>query len=111
MNGTAITKSDGEVKPVNASGMIQSFGFAELGEQVLRADGRNSVSINFPVEGNAVHFQKLKDHAEIDLSTAVPSNSGKGRNLLWFIALVSTLFLARDLWQRSFGPNRVRSVI
>lgn len=46
------------------------------------AKGRRSVQVEFPVEGEAIYFEKLKDHAEIVIASARPADSKK---LFWLI--------------------------
>ncbi len=87
------------------SGLISSNDYAALEQETLRAEGRNSVSIEFPVEGEAVYFQKLKGHAEISLSSVLPSNSEKGKYFLWLLGIVTVLLAGRELLARRLISN------
>ncbi len=59
----------------------------------FRASGRQSVSVNFPVEGMVYHFQKLKDHAEITIDSGRPTDWGRGIWLLLMLIYLSLLSL------------------
>lgn len=70
-----------------------------LGE-VFRAEGRRAVAVDFPVEGTAYHFQKLKDHAELRIESRKPADLERGKWLAWLIALLAVLGGGEWLWRR-----------
>ena len=95
---------------VNVSGTIDAsqgsanFGFAlpsiDL-DDAFRADGRRAVAVDFPVEGTAYHFQKLKDHAELRIESREPANLERGKWLLWLSVCVGLIALGEQLRRRT----------
>lgn len=115
-NGRSLLRREGKSTASNAelpmqqaaaNGLPQSNDFAIIGQQALRAEGRNSVNIDFPVEGKAIYFQKLKGHAEISVSSALPSDSKKGPYFLWLIGIATALLAGRELLSRRTKLNPV----
>ncbi|MEM7600881.1 MAG: hypothetical protein AAF357_05650, partial [Verrucomicrobiota bacterium] len=52
----------------------------------IAAQGRRSVSVDFPVEGDALYFEKLKDHAELSVTSIAASDS---KRLFWLLLLIA----------------------
>ena len=61
------------------------------------AKGRRSVRVDFPVEGQALYFEKLKDHAEIFIASARPRDMNRWLWLGVFLVLGLALW-SGDRW-------------
>ena len=73
--------------------------------QAFKAEGRRSVSVDFPVEGKAHYFQKLKDHAEMKIVSKSTDGSGSKRfpAFLAMLLLLGALFIVRRV-RRTINP-------
>ena len=73
-------------------------------DDAFRAKGRQSVAVDFPVEGMVYHFQKLKDHAELTIDSSRPADLERGKWLLWMLLCLGLLLvgygLAGKVWSR-----------
>lgn len=66
----------------------------------LRPGGRRSVAVDFPVEGEAYHFQKLRDHAELTVESREPAKLDRLAALAWLLVSLALLFAGERLWRR-----------
>jgi hypothetical protein len=114
---TAQTRSPANVSQLtavngsaNISGVIDrvqgsaNFGFTSPSndlDDAFRADGRRAVAVNFPVEGAAYHFQKLKDHAELRIESREPADLERGKWLLWLGVCLGLIALGEQLRRRT----------
>ena len=94
---TQKAMAEGQKRPQKYGEFINGRGRQNL---AFRAQGRNSVSVTFPVEGEAFYFQKLKSHAELDLTSTRPSRSKRGRYFLLLLLSVAILWLGKTAWRR-----------
>ena len=60
-------------------------------EEQLRPGGRISLPVDFPTEGQAVHFKKLKSNASLEVWIEQPSASEGRRWTLWFFVCAMAL--------------------
>lgn len=88
-------------------GYASDYAFATSGLQndALRAQGRRSVNVEFPTEGQAHYFQKLKDHAELQIESALPGESKKGPWLILLLVCLALLWGGKKLADR-WGQHR-----
>lgn len=63
----------------------------------LIPQGRYSIAVDFPVETAPIHFQKLKDHAELEISSKIQSSTGRGYWLLLICVLLGAIMGGRSL--------------
>ncbi len=88
----------------DGGGAVVSAGLASLGEtpldETFRAGGRRSVSVDFPVEGEAYHFQKVKGNAELHVVSREPADLERGRWLLWLVAVLAVMLGADSLLKK-----------
>lgn len=70
---------------------------ANPADEAFRAKGRQSVAVDFPVEGAVYHFQKLKDHAELTIDSSRPADLERGRWLLWMLVCLGLLMVGYGL--------------
>lgn len=75
-----------------------------LGEE-FRAEGRRAVAVDFPVEGQAYHFQKLKGHAELEFQSRKPADLERGKWIGWLLLLLAIAFVGEWLWRRKFSSS------
>ena len=69
----------------------------KLYAKVNRSKGRQSVAVDFPVEGTVYHFQKLKDHAELTIDSSRPADPERGKWLLWMLVCLGILIVGYGL--------------
>ena len=80
----------------------QGFGKA------FTASGRRSVSIDFPVEGDAVYFQKLKDHAKLEIRSKTKQDFKQLEAFFILLVLLSLLGIGKaihDKWNSRPNSN------
>lgn len=70
---------------------------ANPADEAFRAKGRQSVAVDFPVEGTVYHFQKLKDHAELTIDSSRPADPERGKWLLWMLVCLGILIVGYGL--------------
>ncbi len=74
----------------------------------MKAEGRRSVNVNFPTEGEAYYFQKLKDHAELQIESELPGDSKRLKWLILFAICIAILLGGRAVLGRY--QNRSQNV-
>ena len=67
------------------------------------------MAVDFPVEGKAYHFKKLKDHAELRIRSEKPADRERGKFLLLLAVTLAVLWsvewLAKKLNRRWMRMN------
>ncbi|MEM1443509.1 MAG: hypothetical protein AAGF67_14280, partial [Verrucomicrobiota bacterium] len=100
----AISGRFSEVANVYPNGISLSIGPDPFSSAVPeRAAGRRSLAVDFPVEGEPLHFEKLKDYAEVQI---VASKPGDTKRLKWLLLFIASL---TALWGASYWGTLRRS--
>ena len=72
----------------------QGLNTIESDQIAFKASGRRSVLVDFPVSGTPLYFEKIKDHAVLEIRSKVKGDSGKLASQLGMLALLGlTIFL------------------
>ena len=79
-----------------------TIGVPEVAASVFQAEGRRSVAVDFPVESPPIYFQKLKDHAELEIVSKKPSETNRAAAFFLLVILLGFLMLAKAVTVR-FG--------
>jgi hypothetical protein len=75
-------------------------GSAEAEAQRLQSAGRISLAVDFPTEGQVLHFKKVKSNAQLALTTFTPASFTRWEFLAVAIVLAGVLMLVPRLFAR-----------
>ncbi|NNE92832.1 MAG: hypothetical protein HKN23_14405 [Verrucomicrobiales bacterium] len=86
-----------------APGQTGAIPGMDLGNNVLKAEGRRSVAVEFPTEGFLYTFHKVKDHAELDIESGKPVDLSRARWLIVGLICFGLIFCG------NFVAGKIRS--
>ncbi|MCB1088537.1 MAG: hypothetical protein KDM63_15985, partial [Verrucomicrobiae bacterium] len=93
-------------QPISA-GMIDGYLYDDFGNGIgpdlgdtFVAGGRRSVAVDFPQEGSAYHFQKVRDHAELTIASAKPTDFSRLKALGWLLLCLLLLAAGESVWRK-----------
>jgi hypothetical protein len=66
----------------------------------LQAAGRVSLAVDFPMEGQVLHFKKVKGNAHLELTTTTPETWVRWKLLVLGVVLAGVLLGGRRLLEK-----------
>lgn len=109
MGGQAFLAGGDIVFSAGSAGNINLVAGASAGRgsiQQLHPKGRVSLQVDFPTTGEARHFKKLKDHAQLTIAASKAVELKIGLAWVWFaLALVILIGCDRLIWRLRRNPE------
>ena len=90
--------------------MAPGAGAAEDEARRMQATGRISLAVDFPTEGQVLHFKKVKANAHLELTTSTPETWVRWRYLAVALALAGVLLALRSWWKKR-GRRRAAGAV
>ncbi len=91
---------------VNAGGVLTNGVSPEDEAQRMQTTGRISLAVDFPTEGQVLHFKKVKANAHLELTTSTPETWVRWKFLALALVLAGALAALRR-WVEKRGRQRV----